>query len=548
MAYILLQCLSQQVEEILLFTESDVFYLFSQLYAREKKPMRLELLSITKAYPGCVANDGVSLKVAPGEIHALLGENGAGKSTLMKIIYGVIKPDSGQMIWNDKEVAISGPAHARQLGMGMVFQHFSLFETLSVAENIALYLTPAEYGTLAQLRERILAVGEEYGLAINPDRLVHTLSVGEQQRVEIIRCLLQDIQLLILDEPTAVLTPPEVQQLISTLKKLAQKGCSILFISHKLHEVNALCDRATILRGGKVTGSCIPAETSANDMARLMLGDELELQDSMPGGRAGSALLTLKDVELKPRNNFAIHLRNINLTLHSGEIVGLAGVAGNGQDELVELINGELKADGGKLSLQITDIGDFGVQQRRKLGLATVPADRIGRGTVAGMSLTENNLLTSYITQGTKSGLVDWNKIRERTSRIIDDFKVKTPSPETAARSLSGGNLQKFIIGREIHQNPQVLVCFHPTWGVDVGAANLIHQQLIRLRDAGAAILVITEDLDELYLLSDRLGAICGGRLSPVQPKAEVPLAQLGQWMTGAFDDGLISSEAHHAH
>lgn len=510
--------------------------------------MRLELLSITKAYPGCVANDGVSLKVAPGEIHALLGENGAGKSTLMKIIYGVIKPDSGQMIWNDREVAISGPAHARQLGMGMVFQHFSLFETLSVAENIALYLTPAEYGTLAQLRERILAVGEEYGLAINPDRLVHTLSVGEQQRVEIIRCLLQDIQLLILDEPTAVLTPPEVQQLISTLKKLAQKGCSILFISHKLHEVNALCDRATILRGGKVTGSCIPAETSANDMARLMLGDELELQDSMPGGQAGSALLTLKDVELKPRNNFAIHLRNINLTLHSGEIVGLAGVAGNGQDELVELINGELKADGGKLSLQTTDIGSFGVQQRRKLGLATVPADRIGRGTVAGMSLTENNLLTSYITQGTKSGLVNWNKIRERTSRIIDDFKVKTPSLETAARSLSGGNLQKFIIGREIHQNPQVLVCFHPTWGVDVGAANLIHQQLIRLRDAGAAILVITEDLDELYLLSDRLGAICGGRLSPVQPKAEVPLAQLGQWMTGAFDDGLITSEVHHAH
>jgi len=548
MAYILLRWLSQQVEEILLFTESDVFYLFSQLYAREKKHMRLELLSITKAYPGCVANDGVSLKVAPGEIHALLGENGAGKSTLMKIIYGVIKPDSGQMIWNDREVAISGPAHARQLGMGMVFQHFSLFETLSVAENIALYLTPAEYGTLAQLRERILAVGEEYGLAINPDRLVHTLSVGEQQRVEIIRCLLQDIQLLILDEPTAVLTPPEVQQLISTLKKLAQKGCSILFISHKLHEVNALCDRATILRGGKVTGSCIPAETSANDMARLMLGDELELQDSMPGGQAGSALLTLKDVELKPRNNFAIHLRNINLTLHSGEIVGLAGVAGNGQDELVELINGELKADGGKLSLQTTDIGSFGVQQRRKLGLATVPADRIGRGTVAGMSLTENNLLTSYITQGTKSGLVNWNKIRERTSRIIDDFKVKTPSLETAARSLSGGNLQKFIIGREIHQNPQVLVCFHPTWGVDVGAANLIHQQLIRLRDAGAAILVITEDLDELYLLSDRLGAICGGRLSPVQPKAEVPLAQLGQWMTGAFDDGLMTSEVHHAH
>ncbi len=515
--------------------------------------MRLELLSVTKAYPGCIANDAVSLKVEPGEIHALLGENGAGKSTLMKMIYGVVKPDSGQMTWNDREVIIAGPAHARQLGMGMVFQHFSLFETLTVTENIALYLTPAEYGTMARLRERIVAVGEEYGLAINPDRLVHTLSVGEQQRVEIIRCLLQDIQLLILDEPTAVLTPPEVDQLIQVLKKLAQKGCSILFISHKLHEVNALCDRATILRGGKVTGSCIPAETSARQMARLMLGDELELQESMPAGNAGETRLKLKNIDVRPRDTFGIHLRNIDLSLNAGEILGLAGVAGNGQDELVDLVNGEFVPDSGELLFSGKSIAKLGVHARRKLGLGVVPADRIGRGAVANMSLIENELLTGYVSHGVKGGWVSWNNIRKRATDIIAHYKVKATGPEATARSLSGGNLQKFIIGREIAQNPKVLICFHPTWGVDVGAANLIHQQLIALRDAGAAILVISEDLDELYLLADRLGAICGGQLSPLRAKAEVPLAILGQWMTGAFDASLNTSnvlltEAAYAH
>jgi ABC-type uncharacterized transport system ATPase subunit len=518
----------------------------------EKKAMRLELLSLTKVYPGCIANDAVSLQVAPGEIHALLGENGAGKSTLMKMIYGVVKPDAGQMQWNDKEVSISGPAHARQLGMGMVFQHFSLFETLTVTENIALYLTPAEYGTLDKLRERIIAVGDEYGLAINPDRLVHSLSVGEQQRVEIIRCLLQDIQLLILDEPTAVLTPPEVAQLIDVLKKLARKGCSILFISHKLHEVNALCDKATILRGGKVTGTCIPSETSPSQMARLMLGDELQLQESMPAGNAGECLLSLDKINVKPRDAFAINLQDIELKLHAGEILGLAGVAGNGQDELVDLINGELGSDSGTLIFHGKDIGATGVQQRRNLGLAVVPADRIGRGALGNMSLTENNLLTSYINQTGKFGWLNWPEIRARATDIIARFKVKATGAEASAKSLSGGNLQKFIIGREILQNPKVLVCFHPTWGVDVGAANLIHQELIKLRDQGAAILVISEDLDELYLLADRLGALCGGRLSPLAPKADVPLGQLGQWMTGEFGlttlHTISAAEVAHAH
>lgn len=505
-------------------------------------PPRLELIGITKAYPGCIANDQVSLRVAPGEIHALLGENGAGKSTLMKIIYGVVKPDSGQMLWNNKEVAVSGPAEARSLGMGMVFQHFSLFETLTVTENISLYLSPAEYGNLAQLRQRIMDIGEAYGLAINPDRLVHTLSVGEQQRVEIIRCLLQDIQLLILDEPTAVLTPPEVEQLIQVLKKLASEGCSILFISHKLHEVNALCDKATILRGGKLTGTCIPSETSPADMARLMLGDDLEIQNIMPAGVAGEIRLALNDIQVAPASAFSIPLHHINLTLRAGEITGLAGVAGNGQDELVDVISGELLANGGSLILDQYPLLNRNVSERRQAGLHTVPADRIGRGAVSTMTLTENNLLTAWLGKGVKSGWVNWQAIRERTTDIIKNYQVKATGPANQARSLSGGNLQKFIIGREIEQQPKVLVCFHPTWGVDVGAANMIHRKLIALRDTGAAILIISEDLDELFLLSDHLGALCAGHLSPVQPRSQTTLEQLGQWMTGSFIEG------EHAH
>ncbi|MCM2680213.1 ABC transporter ATP-binding protein [Echinimonas agarilytica] len=491
---------------------------------------------MSKSYPGCIANDSVSLKVAPGEVHAILGENGAGKSTLMKMIYGVVKPDSGQMLWNNREVVIEGPAHARKLGMGMVFQHFSLFETLTVVENIALYLDPQDVGDMASLRQRIIDVGIEYGLDVNPDRCVATLSVGEQQRVEIIRCLLQDIQLLILDEPTAVLTPAEAEHLIVVLKQLASKGCSILFISHKLHEVNALCDRATVLRAGKVTGSCVPRNSSPSDMAKLMLGDELELKHDFAAGKRGEMALALKGVEVEPSDTFSIHLRDINLTLNAGEIVGLAGVAGNGQDELVDLINGELTPTSGDIRVPLGEIGNTSVQARRRMGLAVVPADRIARGSVATMNLSENNLLTGCVNHGVRGGLIDWKFVKQRAQDIIKRYAVKAIGPDDIASSLSGGNLQKFIIGREVEQSPNILVCFHPTWGVDVGAANLIHQQLIALRDQGAAILVLSEDLDELFLLSDRLGALCAGRLSPLENKSKVSLEQLGQWMAGSFE------------
>lgn len=496
---------------------------------------RLELVGITKAYPGCIANDRVEMTVKPGEIHALVGENGAGKSTLMKIIYGVVKPDAGQLIWNDRETLIEGPAHARRLGMGMVFQHFSLFQTLTVTENIALYLPRQEYGSLRRLRDRILSVGEAYGLDINPDRHVHTLSVGEQQRVEIVRCLLQEIQLLILDEPTAVLTPGEVTHLVKVLKQLASEGCSILFISHKLEEVRTLCDRATILRGGRVTGSCTPAETTSEQISRMMLGDDLHIEKSMGVGAPGDDSLSLEGVSVSPGGAFAIALHSIDLTLRAGEITGIAGVAGNGQDELVDLINGELAPDAGKLLLDGRDMTAEGVLARRRAGLATVHADRLGRGSIGAMSLTENRLLTAYVTDSDAHGFLHWRPLTERTRELIQNYQVKASGPDDTAASLSGGNLQKFIIGREIAQAPKVLVCFYPTWGVDVGSANRIHVELARLRDEGTAILILTEDLDELYLLCDRVGAICGGQLSPLKPGHEVSMETLGQWMAGTF-------------
>ena len=500
---------------------------------------RLELVAITKAYPSCVANDGVSLSLAPGEIHGLVGENGAGKSTLMKIIYGVISPDAGQMIWNDREVVIQGPAHARKLGMGMVFQHFSLFETLTVTENIALYLNRDEYASLTRLRERVIQVAEQYQLEINPDRLVHTLSVGEQQRVEIIRCLLQDIQLLILDEPTAVLTPPEVQHLMRVLRQLSDEGCSILFISHKLQEITSLCDRATILRAGRVTGTCDPKVTTPAEMSEMMLGDRVRQDAPIGEGRPGEPVFYLDNVEVSPRTTFGIHLRGISLALNAGEIVGLAGVAGNGQDELVDLINGDLLPDEGAIMLDSTEITSARVGTRRRLGLGTVHADRVNRGSVGCMTLTENLFLTAYVAdQGIESAFPDWKKLEARTAEIIERYRVKASGPGDTAMSLSGGNLQKFIIGREMMQAPRVLVCFHPTWGVDVGSADLIHSELAAMRDNGAAILIISEELDELFHLADRVGAICGGRLSPIETTEVLSTEQLGQWMTGNFGYG----------
>ncbi len=498
-------------------------------------PPRLTLRGITKVYPGCVANDGIDLTIAPAEIHALLGENGAGKSTLMKVIYGLVKPDRGELLWDGLPIEVRDPAHARKLGIGMVFQHFSLFDTLTITENIALALGD-DAGDLPTLAARISEVSKKYGMELNPEREVHTLSVGERQRVEIVRCLVQPIKLLILDEPTSVLTPQEVETLFVTLRQLAAEGCSILFISHKLNEVRALCHRATILRAGRVSGACIPAEEDASSLARMMVGDDTPISTDYPKVLGEEPFLQVRGLSRISEDPFGVDLQQVSFDVNAGEIVGIAGVAGNGQEELLAALSGEDQIENhDAIHFPSGPVGHLCPRQRRSEGLAFVPEERLGRGAVPDMSLRENALLTGFLTGLVRRGMVSHGKVRAFAEQIIERYKVKTPDSEAHAASLSGGNLQKFIIGREIMQGPKLLIAAHPTWGVDIGAATAIHKALIELRDQGAAILVVSEDIDELFQISDRIGAICHGRLSPLKPTPQTSINEVGRWMAGDF-------------
>jgi simple sugar transport system ATP-binding protein len=507
-------------------------------------PPRLTLRGITKAYPGCIANDSINLSIAPAEIHALLGENGAGKSTLMKVIYGLVKPDEGEVLWDGMPIEIRDPAHARKLGIGMVFQHFSLFETLTVTENIALALGD-DAGDLQTLAQRIREVSQKYGMALNPDREVHTLSVGERQRVEIVRCLVQPIKLLILDEPTSVLTPQEVDTLFVTLRQLASEGCSILFISHKLNELRALCHSATILRAGRVSGECIPEQESSESLARMMVGDDTPISTEYPKVEGTEPFLQVRGLNRISDDPFGVDLQNISFDVHAGEILGIAGVAGNGQEELLGALSGEDQVENhDAIHFPHGPVGHLSPRDRRAAGMAFVPEERLGRGAVPDMSLKDNALLTGFLTGLVKKGMVAHGKTRDFARDIIERYRVKTPSTETHAASLSGGNLQKFIIGREIMQNPKLLIAAHPTWGVDIGAATAIHKALIELRDQGAAILVVSEDIDELFLISDRIGALCHGRLSPIKPTTQTSINEVGRWMAGEFESSPAAAGA----
>jgi general nucleoside transport system ATP-binding protein len=501
--------------------------------------LRLALHGISKQYPAVRANDGVSLRVKPGEIHAVLGENGAGKSTLMKIIYGAVQPDEGRIEWNGQPVQVRNPAAARELGISMVYQHFSLFDTLSVAENVWLGLDKA--GTLPQVAQRIGEVAHTYGLDVDPQRPVHTLSVGEKQRVEIVRALLTKPQLLILDEPTSVLTPQAVEKLFVTLRKLSDGGCSILYISHKLDEIRALCHHCTVLRGGKVTGEVDPTQESNASLSRLMIGSEPPpLQHK--ASTAGVEVLTVRGLSLDKQDPFGVDLRDIAFAVRAGEIVGVAGVSGNGQQELMAALSGEdPRAPPGSIRLKGADIASHSPRRRRHEGLHFVPEERLGRGAVPSLSLAQNTLLTRTATVG-RSGWIRTADVRRLAEQLIQRFQVKAGGPQAAARSLSGGNLQKFIVGREIDANPTLLIVSQPTWGVDVGAAALIRGELLKLRDAGCALLVVSEELDELFEISDRLIVIAQGRVSPSVPVAEATVERIGEWMSGLF-----GMEATHA-
>jgi simple sugar transport system ATP-binding protein len=496
---------------------------------------RIELFNISKRYPGVVANSGVNLEVMPGEIHAILGENGAGKSTLMKIIYGAVEADEGEISWDGRQIAIDNPAQARKLGIGMVFQHFSLFETLSVVENIALVLD--EPFDLAKLARRVKQVSERYGLPLDPFRPVHSLSVGERQRVEIVRCLLQDPKLLILDEPTSVLTPQAVQKLFETLRQLASEGVSILYISHKLHEIQALCDRATILRGGQVTGTAIPREETSASLARMMIGRELPVCEAPPYTGDSRSLLEVRGLSLASDDPFGTTLKDISLTVHAGEIVGIAGISGNGQAELLAALSGETPVERQAIVLEGEAIGHLHAGQRRDRGLVFIPEERLGRGAVPAMSLSWNALLTAH-RQGMKRwGLVNYAKARAYAEQCIARFDVRCSGPNAAARSLSGGNLQKFIVGREIMLSPKVMIVAQPTWGVDVGASAYLRQTLLDLSRTGVAIVVVSEELEELFEISDRIAVLAAGRLTEPSAKAQTNAEAVGLRMSGLVEE-----------
>jgi simple sugar transport system ATP-binding protein len=498
------------------------------------QPLRLELAHISKRYPSVLANDDVSLKVAPGEIHAVLGENGAGKSTLMKVIYGAVQADAGDIAWNGQKVEIHNPAEARRLGIGMVFQHFSLFETLSVVENIALVLD--EPFDLAKLAERVREVSQRYGLPLDPHRSVHSLSVGERQRVEIVRCLLQSPQLLILDEPTSVLTPQAVLKLFETLLRLAAEGVSILYISHKLHEIRALCDTATVMRGGRVTGTALPAEETDASLARMMIGRELPICSRPAYAGEQPKLLEVQGLTLPSDDAFGVALHDISFAVRAGEIVGIAGISGNGQAELLAALSGETCTEADAVRVADVAVGRQAAGKRRDAGLAFVPEERLGRGAAPAMTLADNALLTAHRQGLRQFGLMRFSAAREFALRVIEGFDVRCGGPLAQAKSLSGGNLQKFIVGREIVQKPRVMIVAQPTWGVDVGAAAFLRQTLIELSRSGVAILVVSEELEELFEVCDAIAVLAGGRLSPVVATALTDMEKIGMQMAGLFD------------
>ncbi|MGV8854402.1 MAG: ABC transporter ATP-binding protein [Devosia sp.] len=510
---------------------------------------RLELTGITKRFPGVLANDNISFSVRPGEIHALLGENGAGKSTLVKMIYGIMQPDAGEIVWNGAPVIVTSPKAARKMGIGMVFQHFSLFEAMTVLENIALGMDasiPAR-----ELEERIRAVMTQYGLKLEPHRQVSTLSVGERQRIEIVRALLLDPQLLIMDEPTSVLTPQEVGQLFETLRKLAAGGCSILYISHKLHEIKALCDTATILRGGRLVDTCDPREETSRSMAEKMIGGGLKDIQKPAGREMGAAKLVVSHLSMPRDGHFGVALKDISFTVRAGEIFGIAGVAGNGQNALLLALSGETPSDDAEaMTLDGERLGKLSAKYRRLKGMASVPEERNGHAAVPDFSLADNSVLTGRDRLNmVGSGLINGSVARHFTSDVIRQFAVKALGPGDLAGSLSGGNLQKFIMGREIMQHPGVLVVSQPTWGVDAGAAAAIHQAIVDLAVAGSAIVVISQDLDELLSLCDTLAVINEGRLSAPRPVAGADIEEIGLLMGGIHGETPVDTvEAALAH
>ncbi len=495
--------------------------------------------NIVKRFGGFTANDHISLELMAGEVHALLGENGAGKSTLVKILYGLLEPSEGDIFFDGQPVRLSSPEEARSLGIGMVFQHFSLFENLTVSENIALVLPRKE--PLDSLPQRIHDIAQRYGIVLEPDRPVWTLSAGERQRIEITRCLLQDPRLLILDEPTSVLTPQEAETLFATLERLKREGRALLYISHRLEEVKRLCDRATILRLGKVVATCDPRQESARSLAALMVGAQIKQVKPAVAHEMGEARLEVHDLTLPSQEVHGTALKHISMSVRGGEILGIAGIAGNGQSELFAALSGETRAPVQAIVLDGTEVGRAGVTARRQCSAAFVPEERNGHAAAPDLSLSENVILSRHATGGlARYGFLRRAAARTLAKKIISTFDVRASGSDPKARTLSGGNLQKFVVGREILREPSVFVVNQPTWGVDAAAAATIRQAIVDLAARGAAVAVISQDLDELFEISDRIAVIHHGALSPPRLARHTSREEIGLLMGGA--------EGQHAH
>lgn len=495
----------------------------------------VELTDIVKRFGSLVANDHVSLTIRGSEIQAFLGENGAGKSTLVKILYGALQADEGVIRFEGQPVTIANPAAARRLGIGMVFQHFSLFEALTVVENIALALPGAL--NLNDLGSKVRRVSADYGLPLEPSAIVANLSVGERQRIEIVRALLQEPKVLIMDEPTSVLTPQEADQLFVTLRRLKDEGKAILYISHRLDEVRALCDTATILRHGKVVGRVDPRQETSASLARLMVGQDVHEIRPANSHATGAVRLELKGLSIPADGPFGVALKGIDLEVRAGEVVCIAGVAGNGQSELFDALSGERRAaDDAMVLIDGTPVGRQGPTERRRRAAAYVPEERLGHGAVPGFKLSDNAVLTRHATDTDFSqlGFVKLSRALDLVDRVTRLFDVRKGKRDPEARALSGGNLQKFVMGREMDRSPGILVVNQPTWGVDAGAAAVIRQALIDLAAKGSAVVVISQDLDEIFEIADRVAVISRGTLSEAFKAETVDREAIGLLMGGA--------------
>jgi general nucleoside transport system ATP-binding protein len=510
----------------------------------------LAVRKLTKLFGSFAACNAIDFDIRAGEIHALLGENGAGKSTLVKMLFGVLAPTAGQIIWNGEPVRITSPGHARKLGIGMVFQHFSLFEALTVAENIALSLDPGI--PLDKIAQEAEALSKVYGLPLDPGAHVADLSVGERQRIEIVRVLLQNPKLVILDEPTSVLTPQEADRLFETLEKLKGEGRSVLYISHRLDEVQRICDRATVLRHGKVTGACDPRKETAASLARMMVGADVASVSQPVASGTGAMTLEASNLCAPAKTPFSVAIKSASFTVREGEVLAIAGVAGNGQGELFDVLSGETPvADNEALKIRQKPVGNLGINARRLLGAGFVPEERHGHAAVTGLKLSDNLVLARSqsdrhtFLSGGFLGIIVQSVIKAVTKRISDVMDVRKSGEDPLAGSLSGGNLQKFIVGRELDRQPVVLIVNQPTWGVDAGAASRIRQALVDLAKSGSAVVIISQDLDEIFEVATKIAVISDGTLSHAYPAGELNREKIGLLMGGMHSG---DKEVIHAH